>query len=464
LRLNFEINLEQQQKLMITPELRQAIAILQMSAPELEEYIDQEMEQNPFLELEEEPSLKEGENVSADDEPGQREEIAEWIEYFTDRSDLGVAPQRGEERPHDRSTSTSITLQEHLCLQLHLAVDNPVDLRIGEYLVGCIDDRGFLAISVDEAAGALAVPAVQITKLLKMIQGFDPVGVGARDIKETLILQLKYRGQDTPLLVDLINNHLPDIATGKLKTVARALGITVLEAQDMCDIIRTLNPSPGNQYGGENETRYIVPDIIVDKINGQYVVTLNDYRVPTLHVNNLYQGLLKNPAQFSTEEQKYMEDRLASAIWLIKSIEHRKVTLYRVVSCIVEMQKDFLDHGIRYLKPMTLKQVAEKVEVHESTISRATTNKYVQTPRGVFELKFFFSSSLKGQELDETVSARSTKRLLQEIVEAEDRANPLSDQQICDLLSGQGITCSRRTVAKYRAELGIASGSSRKRY
>lgn len=464
MRLNFDINLEQQQKLLITPELRQAIAILQMSAPELEEYIEQEMEQNPFLEVEEDTGSKEGDNGDSVDENRQREDMAEWLEYFTDRSDLGITSHQKEEKPYESTASNSITLQEHLRLQLHLAVDDPLDLRVGEYLVGCIDDRGYLVVSVDEAASALAVPPVEVTRLLKLIQGFDPVGVGARDIRETLLLQLQQQEQTNPLLIKLINDHLPDIATGKLKSVARELGISVLEVQDMCDLIRTLNPHPGNQYSSESETRYIIPDIIVDKVNGQYVVTLNDSRIPTMRVNNLYQGLLKDPSQFSDNEQKYMEDRLSSAMWLIKSIEHRKVTLYRVVSCIVEMQKDFLDHGIRCLKPMTLKQVAEKVEVHESTISRATNNKYVQTPRGVFELKFFFSSSLKGQELDEMVSARSTKRLIQDIVEAEDRLNPLSDQQICDMLAAQGITCSRRTVAKYRAELGIASGSSRKRY
>ncbi|MGE5453651.1 MAG: RNA polymerase factor sigma-54 [Methylocystaceae bacterium] len=464
MRLNYEINLQQQQKLLITPELRQAIAILLMSAPELEEYIDQEMEQNPFLEQLEESSSQEGEKAENVDDFGPREEVAEWAEYFLDRSDLGMTSQSREDRTYESTTSTSTTLQDHLNQQLRWVIENPLELRIGEYLVGCIDDRGYLAITLDEAALVLAVSELEVAKVLKIIQGFDPVGVGARDIRETMSIQLGHRGLDNPSLFILINEHLSDIAVGKLKPVAKALGISILELQDMCDLIKTLNPHPGNEFGGRDETRYIVPDIIVENINGEYIVSLNDNRVPGLRVNHLYQELLKHPSQFSHDEQKYMEDRLASAIWLIKSIEHRKLTLYRVVSCIVEMQKDFLDHGIHYLKPMTLKQVAEKVEVHESTVSRATTNKYVQTPRGVFELKFFFSSSLKGQDLEENVSARSTKRLISEIVESEDRVNPFSDQQICDLLLGQGITCSRRTVAKYRAELKIPQVTSRRRY
>ncbi|MGE5379718.1 MAG: RNA polymerase factor sigma-54 [Methylocystaceae bacterium] len=464
MRLNYEINLEQQQKLLITPELRQAIAILQMSAPELEEYIDQEMEQNPFLELSEENSSKEEVNTDSGEEPAQLEEMADWVEYFSDRSDLGFSNPTGEEKSGASMAATGNTLQEYLLLQLHLAINSPEDQRIGEYLIGCIDDRGYLAVTVEEIALALAVPSETVSDVLKLVQGFDPAGVGARDIKETLTLQLKAQGKATPLLLELINKYLPEVAVNKLKSVARALGITVHEVQNLCDQLRTLNPHPGNQFSGGDEPRYIVPDILVDKIDDQYVVSLNDYRVPGLRVNQLYQGLLKNPQQFSRDEQKYMEDRLASAIWLIKSIEHRKLTLFRVASCLVEMQKDFLDHGIKYLKPLTLKQVADRVEVHESTISRATTNKYIQTPRGVFELKFFFSSSLKGQDLDETVSARATKRLIQELIEAEDRANPLSDKQIADLLQEQGVTCSRRTVAKYRAEMGIAQGSARKRY
>jgi RNA polymerase sigma-54 factor len=349
-------------------------------------------------------------------------------------------------------------------LQLHLTVSGSENIRVGEFLVGCIDERGYLCVSLEEAQETLKVGPEIVEKVLKAIQTFEPYGVGARDLKECLLIQLRLLNKDMPLAETIINDHLDDLAQGHIKQIAARLGIGIHETQDVCNIIRTLDPKPGRQYGSADEVRYLLPDIIVEKINGEYVVSVNDGQSPHLFLNKFYQDILKAPESYSKDAKKYLEEKLSSALWLIKSIEHRRLTLYHVVSRIVEIQRDFLDYGINYLKPLTLKQVAEKVQVHESTISRAIANKSVQTPQGVFELKYFFSSGVRTMDEEGLVSARSIKSILRELIEGEESANPLSDQQICDTLAGKGINCSRRTVAKYRTELGIPRASARRRY
>jgi RNA polymerase sigma-54 factor len=264
--------------------------------------------------------------------------------------------------------------------------------------------------------------------------------------------------------MEVIENYLPDLAKGRLNKIAQTLGITVCEVQETCDLIRTLDPRPGLQYSNDSEIKYIVPDVIVQELDGEYIVIINDSHFPRLIVNQLYENVLRQPDSFAGDVKKYMEERMGAAIWLIKSIEQRRITLYKVARCIVDIQREFLGKGVEYMRPLNLKQVADMVEVHESTVSRATNNKYIQTPQGLFELKYFFSSGVESSAGMEKVSSKSIKHMIEELINNEDTTNPLSDQAIVEMLTKKGLRISRRTVAKYRQEMGIMSTLSRKRY
>lgn len=462
MRIGYEQNLEQQQKLLMTPELRQAIMILQMSSLELNEYLQQQLEENPVLEVREEQEEQE----RLEEYPEEEAAESEWLEYFADRSDLGLCSRQ---EPLSRKDFTAYswtapTLSEHLLFQLHLSLKDEEELRIGEYLIGSIDENGYLNTSVSEAARELQVSEEQVLKVLHVIQGFEPSGVGARDLKECLLIQLRQRGCLNPVVERIVADFLPDLGRGALPRIAAAVGVSVEEVQEIADLIRKLDPKPGRGFASGQEVRYIIPDVIVEKINDEYVVILNDGIAPLLSISSSYRAMLKNRENITREEEKYLEDRINSALWLVKSIEQRRLTLYRVACCIVEMQRGFLDNGIKHLKPLTLRQVADMVGVHESTISRAAANKYMQTPQGIFEMKFFFSSGVDSASSDQRLSSRSIKQTIKEMIAGEDPRNPLSDQHIAETLQRQGIRISRRTVAKYRNELGIPATSTRKRY
>jgi RNA polymerase sigma-54 factor len=319
-------------------------------------------------------------------------------------------------------------------------------------------------MGLDEIAQRVDADTDTVEKVLKVIQTFHPAGVAARNLAECLLLQLQAYGKQNPLAEAIIENHLDDLARGRLHKIAQTLSISVYEAQDICDMIKSLDPRPGLQYSDNNDIKYIIPDILVEKIEGEYIVIVNDLHLPRLTVSQLYENILRQPEMFSPEARKYMQDKMESAVWLIKSIEQRRMTLYRVARCIVDIQRDFLDKGVKHLKPITLKDVADIVQVHESTVSRATTNKYVQTPQGLFELKYFFSTGVVSYGTENKVSSKSIKYMIDEIIKSEDPTRPLSDKAIAELIEKKGIKISRRTVAKYRQEMGIASTITRKRY
>ncbi len=461
MRLIHDLSLEQRQKLIVTPELRQAIAILQMSALELDEYLQQELAENPFLEIKDDPEPAEVDLKSEDD--GFE---TEWWEYFIDRSDLGyVGPvdKNEENKGFENLLTKAPTLHEHLLFQANISLSNG-DLSIAEFLIGCIDDNGYLRVTVAEAAQHLRVSEKDVERVLKVIQTFEPHGVGARNLSECLHIQLIQSGKNNPIAEKIVKEHLDDLGKGRVAKIAARMGISVREVQKTADLIRTLDPKPGRQYGNSYDVRYLVPDVIVERVNGEYVIQVCDGYLPRLVINQFYQNMLKQPGLFGQEARKFMEDRFASALWIIRSIEHRRLTLYKVASCIVGVQREFLDKGVKYLKPLNLKQVANMIGVHESTVSRATAGKYIQTPQGVFELKYFFGSAVSDSEGIEKYASRSVKRLIKEMIESEDARNPLSDQKIAEVLERTGIKISRRTVAKYRTELGIMSTAARKRY
>ncbi len=459
MRLTQDVFLEQQQKLMMTPELRQAIAILQMSTIELSEYIEQELQENPFLEVKEPEESLESEPVNREND----NKIEDMVEYYNDR-DIEYTPANREESPSlENFLTRRPSLYEHLEFQLRLSSKEEDDLVIGHYLIGSIDRTGYLCIDLNEVASNLKVPIGKVEEVLQMIQSFHPHGVGARDLSECLLMQLRYYNKEDSIATQIIQHHMEDLARAKLNKIAQALSIPINQVQDVCDLIRTLDPKPGLQYSSYDEVKYIMPDVFVEKVEGEYVVIVNDLNFPRLIVNNVYKRILHQNDNFSQDAKKYLEDKMGSAIWLIRSIEQRRMTLYKVARSIVDIQTEFLDKGVEYMKPLNLRKVAEAVDVHESTVSRATTNKYIQTPQGLFELKYFFSTGVESYGSSK-VSSKSIKHMLEEIISSEDSSKPLSDEAISKMLKQKGIRISRRTVAKYRQEMGIPSTMARKRY
>ncbi|MDD3895092.1 MAG: RNA polymerase factor sigma-54, partial [Syntrophomonadaceae bacterium] len=458
-----DIFLQQQQKLIMTPELRQAIAILQMSSLELNDYAQQGLETNPLLEenIEETEFFENHENGPEDNV--NSELYKQWLEYYNERGSAYAERENEEQKSYENIMSRRPGLYEYLETEMHLALTGKQSIAIGEYLIGNIDNNGYLSTSLEEVSRYCDASVEEVEKVLKIIQSVVPAGIGARDLAESLKLQLQSYGKESAAADQIIDEYLEELAKGKLNKIARELNIPVHQIQEICDLIKTLDPKPGLQFSNNNEIKYIVPDIFVEKIEGQYIVIVNDFQYGRLMVNNTYKKILRQPESFPEETRKYLEEKLSSALWLIRSIEQRRMTLYKVARCIVDIQTEFLDHGVEYLKPLTLHQVADLVEVHESTVSRATANKYIQTPQGLLEMKYFFSTAVKCYGQSE-VSSKSIKHVIEEIIQHEDTGNPLSDEAIAKQLEDKGIKISRRTIAKYRQELNIPAAMSRRRY
>ncbi|MEW6230595.1 MAG: RNA polymerase factor sigma-54, partial [Bacillota bacterium] len=322
--------------------------------------------------------------------------------------------------------------------QLHLAPLSQEQTRIGSIIIGGIDDNGYLRMTIPEVAAMAGVPEDQVEVVLKVIQGFEPSGVGARSLQECLLIQLdtlNLDAADLDLTRAVIQHHLDEVAEGKLAKIAERLGRSVAEVQRACDIVKTLDPKPGREFAGARGAGYIEPDVVVERIDDGYVVVVNDVSAPRLSINPVYREMLKKPGM-EAGAVEFVKSRLNSAMWLIRSIEQRRQTLYKVTECIVRFQRDFFDRGIKYLKPLTLKEVADEIGVHESTVSRATAGKYVQTPRGVYEMRFFFTSGIP-TECGAPASSESVKRMIRDVVEAEDPRKPLSDQAIVQVLRRQ---------------------------
>jgi len=426
------------------------------------------LEENPLLEekeLEESgpENTAEAKESEAEPEPEPITGSDEWMEYFHDR-DIGFTAAEGISKSFDNFLTERPSLYDHLLFQLNLVCKDAQDLATGQYIIGNIDPQGYLCVDEDDISAQTGGDLERVQKVLAIVQSFHPHGIGARNLKECLLIQLHHYGKQNSMAEVIISNYLDDLASGKVAKIAQALGTTVQRVQEACDLIRTLDPKPGLQYSPVDEVKYIIPDAIVEKVEGEYVVILNDSASPRLVVNQMYENMMRNPDTFAPEARKYLEEKMGSAIWLIRSIEQRRKTLDKVIRCIVNIQTDFFDKGIKYLKPLNLKQVAEMVEVHESTVSRATSKKYIQTPQGLFELKYFFGSGVEGTDGSDRVAAKSIKRMLEEIIAGEDSAHPRSDQTIVEIFQARGIKISRRTVAKYRQEMGILPTNVRKRY
>lgn len=467
MRIGYGLNLEQTQKLIMTPELRQAIAVLQLSAIELTSYIDQQMLENPLLDVVEDSSDKSTESVQEETRTPEKEEnIADsnwdmnWEEYFQhqeERISREYDPGAGENKRFEPFLAAAPSLQEHLLEQIHIQ-KVPVSLELLEYIIGNLDDNGYLPLAIEEISKQFKLPQEEVEKGLAVIQGLDPLGVGARCLEECLRLQLPLLDQYPPEMPRFLK-CLEDLAAGRLQKIANLLKVTPSQVQEMADLIRTLDPKPGRRFSGSGEVRYIVPDVVIEEVQGEFIILVNDVTVPRLGINQAYKKALSQNAE--SEIRKFVEQKLNAAAWLIRSIEQRRLTLYKVADAIVRRQEEFLRRGIRYLKPLNLKDIAEEIGVHESTVSRATANKYVQTPRGIFEFKFFFATGLGTEQ---GITTEGIKQALKDIIASEDPKSPYSDQKLSEILKKKNMEISRRTVAKYRDELGIPSTALRKRY
>ena len=461
------------QKLILTPSLQQAIKLLPMSTLELADLLNQEVVENPMLEDVPSEESQQAEGATPDKAAGDADPAApksenwddsDYAYFFGDYLDDGYRPQTQhevKELPPIENTLTSVSsLSDHLEWQLSLLTPDDATRAIGDAIIGNLDDDGYLVASVDEIAAMGAWSSDQVEKTLQMIQGFDPIGVAARDLQECLWLQLRQLGQEGSPAEKIVTEHLRLLQNHQVPEIAKRLGLTIDEIKQHIEIIRHLDPKPGSRFN-RRESQYVIPDVYVVKAEDQYVAVLNEDGLPQLRISPVYRRLLDKSADNTEETRAYVKDKFRSALWLIKSVEQRQKTIHKVANSIVTFQKEFLDHGIEFLRPLVLRDVANDIGMHESTVSRVVTNKYMHTPQGVFEMKYFFHSGISSS-YGESVSSVTIKQRIRRIIDAEDARKPLSDSKIVSMLQKEGLVLARRTIAKYREELKIPTSNQRK--
>jgi RNA polymerase sigma-54 factor len=484
--LELRQHLKLSQQLVMTPQLQQAIKLLQLSRLELAATVQQEIEQNPVLE-EMSASQDSDSDFEADQKAGQIETAQErpeteftnevrmnenqntlseinWQDYaneyeynapsFVGKGDSDL-PSRLD------IVSKKPNLQSHLHWQLRLSDLSEEDKETGMFIIGNLDKDGFLKIEVEDIMAETDCDEKNAVKILRQIQAMDPPGVGARNVQESLQLQLDYLGLSNSLASIMARDHLSSLETKNYAAIAKATGKPIKDVLAAIKIIVNLDPFPGRLYSDE-EPQYIIPDVYVQKLGDEYVILLNDEGLPRLRVNSYYKEILKNQTPASNDTKEYIQEKLRSAAWLIKSIQQRQRTIYRVVESLVKFQRDFFDKGVAYLRPLILRDVAEDMEMHESTISRVTSNKYVHTPQGTFELKYFFNSAIE-QKGGDDLSSESIKQRIRGIIQKEDHEKPLSDNAIAEIFKKEDIKLARRTVAKYREQLCVLPSKMRKK-
>lgn len=487
------------QQLLITPQLQQAIKLLQLSRAELIETVQKEMLENPVLEESpEQDSLAAGglgaermadlktsaEGVSPETQASNSEKNDgkefDWANYIEQTHSRSTEPKNfainNEDLPNYENTlSSASTLQDHLEWQVHLSDFTDEEKQACDVILGCIDEDGYLRTTLEELAEKTEFSFEELEDALCIIQELDPPGVGASNLQECLLLQIKSFGSDKKILAEIINNYLPFIERRDYVSLSKKIGVSLKKAKELAHVIFNLEPKPGRIFGGE-DVHYITPDVYVKKVGDEYVVVLNEDGMPKLQISNFYKSALMKEMAHRTENgegfqesskeneaHNYIQEKLKSALWLIKSIHQRQKTLYKVTKSIVKFQREFMEKGTHSLKPLVLREVADEIGVHESTVSRATSGKYVHTPQGIFELKYFFNTGISRTTGGQDVANEAVKQMVKQVVGAEDPKKPLSDQAISEILKAKNINVARRTVAKYREMLGILPSSKRKR-
>jgi RNA polymerase sigma-54 factor len=482
--LELRQTLKLSQQLVMTPQLQQAIKLLQLSRLELQQAVREELEVNPALEEvvegspevqaeaegESPPPVAESDRSEAPESTPAKELIdrIDWNYYFGDSAPAsGPRGERDREeedgRPYYENLLTrKPSLAEYLQVQINLSNEDLSVREIAPYLIGNIDENGYLKVSAEETAEALEKPLEEVERSIAKIQTLDPAGVGARDLRECLLIQAREKGEEFSLPLKILTDHFDLFTRGDVAGVARRLKISREVVREAFQKLVTLWPKPGREFSGE-EVHYITPDAYVIQADNQWIITLNEDGQPRLRLSSYYRDLLTAGDRLGKEEKEFLKQKINSALWFIKSIQQRQRTIYKVVESIMKLQLEFLESGPKNLKPLTLRDVAEDISMHESTVSRVTSGKYVYTPHGIFEMKFFFNSGLNRDGGGEDIASKSVKEKILEIIRSEGEDKPLSDQDLVRILRNQGIRIARRTVTKYRQAMGLLPSSKRKR-
>ncbi|HEU0207515.1 MAG TPA: RNA polymerase factor sigma-54 [Candidatus Udaeobacter sp.] len=460
----------------LSPQLQQSLLILQTPLLELRNLVQQEMETNPVLEeLPEEPSANEENNPEPSSEENFTQEFEklasldeEWRDYMAQSANSSLDGRRGSKEADEKrqflfdSIPVQETLQQNLIAQLNQTVLSAEDRKVAELIVGNIDDDGFLRSTPQEMALNSGIPQEDFERILTSIQSFYPAGVGARDLRECLLIQLRRQGREHSLEYSIVSEHMEELARHRFPEIARRIAISAEEVQKAADNIARLNPRPGQVFAAAPQN-YVLPDVIVEKVDGEYQISLNNEQIPHLRISNLYKDIVASGEAQTRDVKDYIRDKIRSGKFLIRSIHQRQQTILNIAQQIVSRQREFLEHGASNLKPMTMAEVADAVGVHETTVSRAVSGKYMATPQGVFEMKYFFTSGYQ-TATGESLSNTSVKQAILDLVKHESGSAPLSDHEIVEILSERGIPIARRTVAKYRGELNILPSHMRRKY
>jgi RNA polymerase sigma-54 factor len=459
----------------LAPQLQQSLLILQTPLLELRNLVQQEMETNPVLEeLPDESRTDERDSTEPSADNNFKEEFEklvsldeEWRDYMAQSASYSSESFRDSQEAKDRrqfffdSIAVQETLQQHLVAQLNQTALNAHDRKAAELIVGNIDENGFLQSTPEEMALSSGIPKEDFEKMLALIQGFYPPGVGARDLRECLLIQLQREGRESSLEYRIVSEYMEDLGKRRFPEIARRMGISVEEVQRAANKIARLNPRPGQVFAAAPQN-YVLPDVTVEKVDGDYQVVLNNEQIPHLRISNIYKDIIAQ-GNNGAEVKDYIRDKIRSGKFLIRSIHQRQQTISNIAHQIVSRQRDFFEHGPSHLKPMTMGEIADAVGVHETTVSRAVSGKYMATPHGIFEMKYFFTSGYQ-TATGESMSNTSVKEAILDLVKHEDGNAPLSDQQLVEILTERGIPIARRTVAKYRTELNILPSHMRRKY
>jgi RNA polymerase sigma-54 factor len=458
------------QRLILTPSLQQAIKLLPLTTLELAEVLDQEVMENPLLEEEPVEEVKTVEEIAQDetaererpDDPLKEIDIERFFEdYFDNGADRRTRPSEVPEvAPIENTLTESPDLYDHLLWQLRMTEADEATLEIGEAIIQNLDEDGLLRVSLEDVAAMGPWPMEAVEATLALVQALDPPGVAARSLTESLRIQLRVLGLENSPADVMVRDHMKQLQSHQYPEISRHMGLSADEVAHYLEIIRGLSPRPGAGYSAKRSD-YVLPDVFVVKEGEEYKIVLNDDGLPKLRISPTYRRLLDHKEPGSEETRAYVKDKLRSALWLLKSVDQRQRTIYKVAESIVRHQRAFLDHGITHLRPLVLRDVASDIGMHESTVSRVVANKYMHTPRGVYEMRFFFHSGITST-MGEAISSVTIKDRIRKMIEDEDPSRPLSDSRIADVLGAEGLPLARRTVAKYREELRIAPSNLRK--